>query len=1270
MGKNPEKHYLRLGGSRSLLQSAGKLITALLVFVIMAGCNDSSSSSSRTGVFNDSPVTGLGYETASLSGTTDSEGTFRYRSGQNVTFSVGDLVIGSAEGKAEISPVDIVEGASGTDNPVVVNISRFLQSLDEDGNLNNGIQITSQTAGIVSTHAETIDFTQSPDDFAQNQGVSNLLAELNQAGVFTDLDPRPRGLRSATHAREHLARSLSQRKTVTTASGDLRGFEPAADSETWQWLGIPYAKPPVGELRWRPPQSPEPWPGVREATEWGDQAAQRMEYEAYGEGGMSEDCLYLNVTAPKNADNLPVMVWFHGGAFSILTGNTKAYNNPESLPTKDVVLVSVNHRLGSFGYMAHPLLTEESEYGGSGNYGQMDLIAALKWVQENISAFGGNPDNVTIFGESGGGMKSITMMSSPLAAGLFHRVICQSGMSPAPTPDLATAEAIGSIVINELGATTIEEMRAASWTEIVSLSSTQYSGGVPFSPNIDNYCLTKTMTQSIEDGLPGDVPLLAGANTADMEMLIQGFLWHMPMRTQNCVSPQYSYVFSHVPQGWAAQGAGAYHGIELVYVFNYPGSFYSHYLLGLSGMEVDYTKSPAEVIASTGYGAADMALSDDMMTIWSQFAKTGDPSVNGLVDWPVYMVHNDMYVELKPELEVKTKLADAFPKTGVFSDSPVQGLSYATQTLSGTTDESGTFRYIEGQNITFAMGGLELGTARADKLLSPIDMVPGASGAADTAVVNISRLLQSLDQDGDLNNGIQISSEIAQIVSGYSDYLTFGQSPENFGSDSTISDLLDELNAAEVFTDLDPRPRTLRSADDARQHLVRSLSPAVVVSTSYGDIQGFEPESNTDTWQWLGIPYAKAPVGELRWRPPQPPEPWQGVRQATDWGDQAAQNPVYEAFGEGAMSEDCLYLNITAPKDADNFPVMVYFHGGGFRILTGNTKAFNNPDSLPAKDVILITVNHRLGPFGYFAHPELSDESGYGGSGNYGQMDLVAALEWIQENIGAFGGDAGNVTIFGESGGGGKVHHLLASPQAAGLFHKAIMQSGMYSTNTTSLATAEQRGLAVSSNLGVENQPDVLGAMREKTWLEILAAAEGLPNAEPNVDGWHLPDTVRNIFAAGQQNDVPVISGINREDLVYLIDTYIAEMPVLADNFASDVYAYIFDHVMTGWAAEGGIAYHGIELVYVFNYPASAYVHHALGLTGLPEGSPPPLGWGTEDMQVVDYMMSMWANFARTGDPGIPAIDWIPYTSAQQYYLEIGQGGILEMQPDLSGAYE
>ena len=164
----------------------------------------------------------------------------------------------------------------------------------------------------------------------------------------------------------------------------------------------------------------------------------------------------------------------------------------------------------------------------------------------------------------------------------------------------------------------------------------------------------------------------------------------------------------------------------------------------------------------------------------------------------------------------------------------------------------------------------------------------------------------------------------------------------------------------------------------------------------------------------------------------------------------------------------------------------------------------------------------------------------------------------------------------------------------------------------------------------------------------------------------------RNIVEAGEHNDVPLISGANREDMGLLIDLLINDMPWWADNFTSNTYSYIFGHVMPGWYDEGGIAYHGIELIYVFNYPASAYVHYALGLTGLP-GPPepaPPLGWGLADMGVVDSMMTMWTNFARTGDPGITSvIAWTPYTSSGEDYLEIGQGGTMEIKQNLSTAF-
>ena len=369
------------------------------------------------------------------------------------------------------------------------------------------------------------------------------------------------------------------------------------------------------------------------------------------------------------------------------------------------------------------------------------------------------------------------------------------------------------------------------------------------------------------------------------------------------------------------------------------------------------------------------------------------------------------------------------------------------------------------------------------------------------------------------------------------------------------------------------------------------------------------------------------------------------------------------------MSEDSLYLNITAPRDAENLPVMVWFHGGGFRILTGNTRAFNNPASLPAKDVVLVSVNHRLGPFGYLAHPALSAETEYGGSGNYGQMDLVAALEWIRDNIAAFGGDPDRVTIFGESGGGGKVYSLLGSPLAAGLFHGGIIQSGMSGPDSVSLADAEDMGMDLAVALGVDNEPDIATAMRRISWIDIEEAARDIVNAHPNVDGWYMPQTMRDIVEGGTHNDVPVISGANTHDLPGFGPLLATQMPWMEEYFDSDIYAYVFSHVPSGWAEEGVGAYHGIELVYLFNYQASLYVHHALGLTGLPEGPPPPVGWSGEDETVVDNMMTMWSNFARTsGNPDIPGvIDWEPYSAAEDRYLDIG--AVLEMSTGLEDAF-
>jgi len=221
------------------------------------------------------------------------------------------------------------------------------------------------------------------------------------------------------------------------------------------YRGVPYAASPVGDLRWKPPQPVEPWSGIREATVFSSMCPQQK--ASWVPGTISEDCLYLNVFTPakKTSEQLPVMVWFHGGGFAVGSANQLPYVWP-SLPQHGVVMVGVNHRLGPIGLLAHPALTAESANGVSGNYLFLDLIAALQWVQTNIAAFGGDPNNVTIFGESGGGGKADALMASPLAKGLFQRAILESGANSERVGvrgvlTLKEAEALGEQLVAKLG---------------------------------------------------------------------------------------------------------------------------------------------------------------------------------------------------------------------------------------------------------------------------------------------------------------------------------------------------------------------------------------------------------------------------------------------------------------------------------------------------------------------------------------------------------------------------------------------------------------------------------------------------------------------------------------------------------------------------------------------------------------------------------------------------------------------------------------------------
>ncbi len=445
-------------------------------------------------------------------------------------------------------------------------------------------------------------------------------------------------------------------------------------------------------------------------------------------------------------------------------------------------------------------------------------------------------------------------------------------------------------------------------------------------------------------------------------------------------------------------------------------------------------------------------------------------------------------------------------------------------------------------------------------------------------------------------------------------------------------------------------------------------------------------EPGNEVRVYRGIPYAAPPVGDLRWKPPQPVEAWSGIREATVFSASCAQQQAGWVSGSisGSVSEDCLYLNVFTPakKSSERLPVMVWFHGGGFAVGSANQVPYISP-ALPQHGVVMVGVNHRLGPIGLLAHPALTAESPNGVSGNYLFLDLIAALQWVRTNIAAFGGDPNNVTVFGESGGGGKSDALVASPLAKGLLHRAILESGANSDDggirqVLSLEEAEALGEQLVAKLGISEDEDVLAALRATPYERILEASaemskeitEAIPEAEGVgvldnlvVDGWFMTDTPTNVFEAGNHNDVSLITCANLGELTaeetvirlpFLIDAYVTRLTAVGES-GNKAYAALFSQVPSAWREDGVLAFHGLELPYVFGL--LGIVGHPIfyGTFAQPSGAQQQdPGLTEDDEQVSEAMMTMWAQFAKTGDPSVEGlIDWPAWDSANDQYLDI-----------------
>ena len=326
---------------------------------------------------------------------------------------------------------------------------------------------------------------------------------------------------------------------------------------------------------------------------------------------------------------------------------------------------------------------------------------------------------------------------------------------------------------------------------------------------------------------------------------------------------------------------------------------------------------------------------------------------------------------------------------------------------------------------------------------------------------------------------------------------------------------------------------------------MQAVSSPQTVFVEQGAVQGVEspytPASGASVTVFRGLPYAQPPVGDLRWRPPVAPSSWQGARKADTFSDSCYQlqhtsNFVWrrEAF---AVSEDCLYLNVWTSQPTKKQPVMVWFHGGAHTSGQGHSPIFDGSE-LAGQGVILVTINYRLGPFGFLAHPLLAGESMHSSAGNYGLLDKIAALKWVQNNAAAFGGDPNNVTIFGQSAGSQSVCALMASPLAEGLFSKAIGQSAAcVNTIPEQDANGYERGRALVNTLDATT----LVALRKIEPETILAASESTQWADASritVDGWVLPELPDVTFKAGRQAKVPLLLGFlaNEGEALFPVD--------------------------------------------------------------------------------------------------------------------------------------